>query len=149
MRIMPDSGSAADMLQEGFLDIYQKLDRYDGKGSFEGWMKRLMVNSCIDGLRRNKKMPIYFSDNIPETKDHIDTRHEYNIDLLINVVEMLPQGYKMIFSLYAIEGYDHEEIGQILGISEQTSKSQYHRAKIKIRELINELKLKDKIFDNE
>ena len=149
MRIMPDSGSAADMLQEGFLDIYQKLDKYDGRGSLEGWMKRLIVNTCIDGLRRNKKMPIYFTETIPDTKEEIEEKSYYNIDLLINVIDMLPQGYKMIFSLYAIEGYDHEEIGQILGISEQTSKSQYHRAKIKIRELINDLKIKDKIFDNE
>ena len=150
MRMMSDTASAADMLQEGFLSIFQKLDKYDGNGSFEGWMKKLMVNTCIDGLRRDRKMPVYYSDAIPDVpQDTVLNYNEYNIDLLINVVDQLPQGYRMIFSLYAIEGYDHEEISQILTISEQTSKSQYHRAKQKIRELIEQQKLKDKILGNE
>jgi RNA polymerase sigma-70 factor (ECF subfamily) len=146
---MPDISYASDMMQEGFLEIFQKLDRFDGRGSFEGWMKKLMVNTCIDGLRRNKKMPVYYTETIPESKDNNDEEQIINVDSILKVVDILPQGYKMIFTLYAIEGYDHEEIGEILGISEQTSKSQYHRAKIKIRELIKELKIKDKIFDNE
>jgi RNA polymerase sigma factor (sigma-70 family) len=150
MRIMPDSASAADMLQEGFISIFQKLDKFNGNGSFEGWMKKLMVHTCIDGLRRDRKMPVYYADSLPDTAHNYEVQlYECNIDLLINVVEQLPQGYKMIFSLYAIEGYDHEEISQILSISEQTSKSQYHRAKQKIREIIEQQNLKDKILGHE
>jgi RNA polymerase sigma-70 factor (ECF subfamily) len=149
MRMMSDADKASDMLQEGFLEVFGKIQQYSGQGSLGGWIRKLMITTCLDGLRREKRQQLIFSESIPEHFDEVEIPNDINIDLVIQVVESLPTGYRMIFSLYALEGYDHEEIGQILGISEQTSKSQYHRAKLKIKEQIENLNLKDKIYGTE
>lgn len=149
MRMMRNAEEAADMVQEGFVNTFKNLQRYDQSGPFGAWVRRLFVNTCIDEMRRKKRMPVYYVEDVPEQIEEVSIGTSHSIDSLLAVIEELPDGYRMIFTMYAIEGFDHEEIGQILGISEQTSKSQYHRAKIKIRAKIEELGLKNKILGHE
>lgn len=149
MRMLGQESSSSDALQDGFIDVYNKLYLYNGQGPLGAWMRRIMINSCIDQLRRNKSMPVVYAEHLPEKPEEVYIEKKYGIDELMKVIDQLADGYKMIFNLYAIEGYDHEEIGQILGVSVQTSKSQYHRAKLKIKDMIEQKDLKNKILGND
>jgi RNA polymerase sigma factor (sigma-70 family) len=149
MRMVSEADKASDLLQEGFIEVFHKIGQYSGQGSLGGWIRKLMITTCLDGIRREKRDRLMFSETLPEVNEEVTIPADINIDIVIQIVESLPTGYRVIFSLYALEGYDHEEIAQIMGISEQTSKSQYHRAKIKIKEQIEKLNLKDKLYGNE
>ena len=127
-RYARDKEEAEDFLQEGFIKVFQKIEQYDGKGSFEGWIKRIMINSAIDQLRKQKTQSVEIDESISELLQHIDP-DELSMEYLFNIIQELPTGYRMVFNLYAIEGYSHKEIGQELGISESTSRSQYTRAR--------------------
>ena len=132
---------AEDMMHDGFVIIFTKIDSYSGSGSFEGWMRRIMVNNAINQI--NKKDALRFShepDSVVDSRisdDSIIDRLQYKE--LIDLVKTLPTGYQVVFNLYAIEGFTHREIGERLGISESTSKSQYHMAKVKLKGLIYNL----------
>ncbi len=138
VRMVGDKVLAEDLLQEAFVDVFRNIKSYKGQSTPGAWIKRIVVNNCISHLRKRK---MYFSEiddavqMIEHTEEAVDTHH-YEVQQIKDAMRKLPQGYKVIFSLYAVEGYDHEEIAQILDISTSTSKSQYHRAKKKIRELI-------------
>ena len=142
LRYSNSKADAEDILQEGFTKIFTKINHFSDKGSFEGWMKRIVVNTAISHYHKNKKHnEVYDIDEVKETEvegykfDDIEfTREE-----LFNTIERLPEGYKLIFNLYAIEGYKHKEIAKKLNISENTSKSQYSRAKSKIRKMLEKL----------
>ena len=127
------------MLQEAFTEAFIKLDSFRFESTFGAWLKRIVINKCINTLKK-KKADLVFSENIPEPEsvqgnDTVET-HELKVKEILSALEKLPHGYRVIFSLYMLEGYDHSEIAQILGIAESTSKSQYSRAKIKIKELL-------------
>ncbi len=139
MRILNRREEAEDILQESFAEIFDKLDTFRFESAFGSWTKRIVINKCINYL--NKKRPeIRFEAELNETEMEEDNLDYENLNLQVEKVKRaiseLPDGYRVIFSLYALEGYDHEEISSILGISESTSKSQYMRAKLKIRDLI-------------
>jgi RNA polymerase sigma factor (sigma-70 family) len=134
---------AEDVLQEAFTEIFDKLHTFRFESAFGSWDKKIVVNRCINHLRK-KKPDIRFEADLkemPADEDPVD--YEY-LNLQVEKVKRamleLPDGYRIIFSLYALEGYDHEEISAILGISESTSKTQYMRAKLKIRDLILQMK---------
>lgn len=146
LRYAKDSSEAEDVLQEGFIKIFDKIDLYNNKGAFEGWLRRLMVNTAISNYRKNLKR--YYSLDINEPViQNISSewiKSDYTQDELMQVIRKLPEGYRMVFNLYAIEGYKHKEIGELLGIDETTSKSQYSRAKKRIQlELIELSKIKE------
>ena len=127
---------AEDILQEGFIKILTKISYYSGRGSFEGWMKRIMVNTAITHYHKNKKH--IHNYDFGEIKESQIDREEYKTDEftndeLLNVIKSLPTGYRMVFNLYAIEGYKHKEIAEKLNIDVNTSKSQYSRAKKMLR----------------
>jgi RNA polymerase sigma-70 factor (ECF subfamily) len=138
LRMLNDSMEAEDILQESFIDVYKKLHTFKYESTPGAWIKRIVVNNCINKLRKRK----IIIEDIEEGR-YIAEEEEDVIDRSLDVTKIkkamnyLPDGYRAIFSLYAIEGYDHQEIGQILNISESTSKSQYSRAKKKIRELLS------------
>lgn len=139
-RIMNSREEAEDMLQESFTEAFLKLDTFRYESAFGVWLKRIVVNKCINSLKR-KKAELVLTDNLPD--NDVQNDGEDNLDTLSlkvrdvqNAMDKLPQGYRVIFSLYLLEGYDHSEISQILGVSESTSKSQYSRAKQKIREIL-------------
>jgi len=129
---------AQDILQESFVDVFRNMRSFKGDSTPGAWIKRIVVNNCISHLRKRK---VYF-DDIDEGAHQLAAPVEvhddnsYEVQMIKNAIRKLPRGYKVIFSLYAIEGYDHEEIASIMDISVSTSKSQYHRAKNKIRELV-------------
>ncbi len=122
---------AEDMLQEGFINIFRQLHTFEGKGAFEGWMRRIIVNNCINNLKKNKK----FSDMIdidaamemPNSEESFPSiMHGKQV---LAYIRSLPVGYRTVINLYSIEGFSHKEISEMLGIAESTSRSQYTRAK--------------------
>jgi len=125
---------AEDVMIKGFMKVFSKIDIFEGKGSFEGWMKRIMINEALGYLRKNKAMyletDIEAADKEPDY-DKLTTALEEK-DLL-RMIKELPSGYRTIFNLYAIEGYSHKEIGELLGINENTSKSQLSRARMHLQ----------------
>ncbi len=142
-RYAGDTDEAKDILQEGFIKIFENLNKYKGVGSFEGWMKRIVVNTALDNIRKNKKL------KLNEDIDDLDYKLVSNsyieekmaADDLLNILSKLPIGYRTIFNLYAIEGFSHKEIAEKLSISVSTSKSQYSRAKSILREKIVNMNL--------
>lgn len=125
---------AEDVMIRGFMKVFSKIDLFEGKGSFEGWMKRIMINESLGYIRKNKAMyletDIEAADKEPDL-DKLSSALEAK-DLL-KMINELPSGYRTIFNLYAIEGYSHKEIGELLGINENTSKSQLSRARMHLQ----------------
>lgn len=131
MRYAKDKLEAEDILMEGFLKIYERIDQYNFSGSFEGWMRRIIVNTAISNYRKNLKH--YNHSNIEDIyeyeQDISNSDVEFSMEEMLLVIQSLSPGYRMVFNLYAIEGYPHKEIAEMLGIDIATSKSQYSRAK--------------------
>lgn len=150
LRYASDEMEAQDMLQEGFVKVYDNLKSYRFEGSFEGWIRRVIVNTSISYLRKQKKK---FTSLEDATEQSIDPEiiSEMQADDLVEVIRSLPNGFRTVFNMYAIEGYSHKEIASMLDISIGTSKSQYSRArKILIEKLKhNEILIDKKIKLNE
>lgn len=129
---------AEDMLQEGFIKVFTQIDKYESRGSLEGWILRIVVHTCINQLKKNKK----FADNVDLSHAETLMTREDNIPSLIQAkqviecIRSLPTGYRTVLNLYAIEGYSHKEIGELLEIEESTSRSQYTRAKNLLEEIL-------------
>lgn len=134
-RILNNREDAEDILQETFVDCFRNIDSFSFKSTFGSWLKRILVNKCINQLKK-KKIDLTFYEVLPNKIYEEETDVTYNTKKIFKGIEMLPDGYRIILTLYLIEGYDHYEISQILGISESTSKSQYSRAKRKLRNMI-------------
>jgi len=144
-RMMSNREEAEDMLQESFSEAFKKLNTFRYESTFGAWLKRIVVNKCINEIKR-KKADLSFFEDMSFFKIHADEDDNLptlNVNMIKNAMEQLPRGSRMIFSLYLLEGYDHREISQILNISESNSKTQYMRAKNKIREL-----LKGAVYEN-
>jgi RNA polymerase sigma factor (sigma-70 family) len=139
-RMLNNREEAEDLLQESFTDAFMKLGTFRYESSFGAWIKRIVINKCINSIQKKKVDLVLFEQQV-EAQDHEETidysRIEMDVRKIHHAMEELPDGYRVIFSLYALEGYDHAEISHILGISESTSKSQYLRAKQKIRDIID------------
>lgn len=137
-RMMNNRENAEDMLQESFSEAFRKLDTFRYESTFGAWLKRIVVNRCINEIKREKADLQFFDDMSQFGKTTIE--EEGNIEMDVKSIKMamqeLPNGSRMIFSLYLLEGYDHREIAQILNVSESNSKSQYMRAKRKIKEIL-------------
>lgn len=136
-RMLRNEMDAEDLLQSSFVDVFAKLDSFKYQSTIGAWIKRIVINNCINHLRKRK---LELSP-LDEQRDVVaeDSKIEDNslkIDLVKKSILRLPDGYRVVLSLYLLEGYDHKEISQVLGISESTSKSQYSRAKSKLKELI-------------
>ncbi len=122
---------AEDMLQEGFIKVFTQIHTFQNKGSFEGWIRRIVVHTCINILKKNKK----FNDSIHlENATGLEVKEESMPSVMqgrqvVECIRLLPMGYKTVLNLYAIEGFSHKEIGEMLEIGESTSRSQYTRAK--------------------
>jgi RNA polymerase sigma-70 factor, ECF subfamily len=144
---------AEDVLQEGFIKIFQKINTYKGKGSFEGWMRRIMINTAINNYKQNLKH--YYHDEIDNDRDiniisddvsdqkFIQVDNEVSDGQIIKLIQELPPGYQMVFNLYVIDGLTHQEVSEELNISVNTSKSQLSKARKWLR---NKLAIKDKLY---
>lgn len=129
---------AEDVLVKGFLKIFEHIDTFEGKGNFEGWMRRIFVNECLMELRKKQDFTIYLeSSNIQPQRDATVLETLYEQDVL-KLLDFLPAGCRTVFNLYVIEGYKHSEIAEQLNISEGTSKSQLNLAKEKLKVLLEE-----------
>ncbi len=131
-----DLQHAEDLMVTGFMKAFTSIDRFEFKGSFEGWLRKIMINESISYLRVNKKMT-FLEETFVEEKLSNDFDEKLSADDLQRMVDNLPEGYKVVFNLYAIEGYKHQEIAVMLKISEGTSKSQLSRARQLLQKQIN------------
>lgn len=150
MRYVNNKSEAEDILQEGFLKIFLNINNYSGTGSFENWMKKIIVNTAITYYHKNYKyrQNVDIDDINDEEAIVLDTPEgEYSANELRNLLSTMPQGYKVVFNLYAIEGYKHKEIAEMLKIDENTSKSQYARARKWIQNKLNTLNKRVQVGD--
>jgi RNA polymerase sigma factor (sigma-70 family) len=140
LRFSKDVSEAQDNLQDGFVKVFSHLRDFRGEGSLEGWIRRIMVHTALERFR--KKNPLHWSselhDNLPETEPIESVDAYLNVEDMLQLVRELPDGYRMVFNLYAIEGYAHKEIADMLSISEGTSKSQLARARQQLQQRIRE-----------
>ncbi len=145
LRYADSHDDATDILQDGFIKVFDKLSSYEQKGSFEGWIRRIVVNTALDHLRKNKHMR--FSVDIDEAEylapsDNDDAFSRLATEDLLNILQKIPSGYRAVFNMYVIEGYSHKEIADELDISVNTSKSQFSRAKAFLRNIVEQYDLR-------
>ena len=139
-RMMGDEEEAKDLLQESFIDAFQKLPSLREVNTFSSWIKRIVVNNCINAIRKKKLDTSQLeegSDFIEEEEDDFEYTH-FQAGQIMQVINLLPEGCRTVLNLYLFEGYDHKEIGDILGVTESASKAQYCKAKARIRKLLVE-----------
>ena len=134
---------AEDMLQEGFIKVFMQLHQFRNQGAIEGWIRRIIVHTCINILKKNKK----FTDSVDLIHAHAMFLNENNIPSILEAkqvvesVRKLPMGYRTVLNLYAIEGFSHKEIADLLDIEESTSRSQYTRAKAMLEDILIQKKI--------
>jgi len=126
-----------DMLQEGFIKVFTQMHTFQNKGAFEGWIRRIIVHTCINFLKKHKKfnesVDLAYADYIQVKEETVPSMQARQI---IECIRLLPLGYRTVLNLYALEGYSHKEIGQMLDIEESTSRSQYTRAKSMLENIL-------------
>lgn len=141
LRMLRTEADAEDVLQHSFVDVFTKLHTFRSQSTIGSWIKRIVVNNCINHL---KKQRVRFDELDERVAGHLedeeyeppDEQQQFQVQRIKQAMHQLPDGYRAVFSLYLLEGYDHQEIAEILGISEATSKSQFSRARQKIRALL-------------
>lgn len=146
MRYTNDRDSAQEVLQEGFIKIFEKLGAFDYKGSFEGWIRRIIANTAIDSIRRSKRDPYLSGDDNDfklgaedqmEERETLETM-DLKAEIAMEAIQQLSPAYRTVFNMYVLEDYSHKEIGEILGISEGTSKSNLAKARMNLQKILNE-----------
>jgi len=129
---------AEDLLQDGFIKMFRSIEQYKGRGSLEGWIRKIMVNTALESVR--KFNPLQKSSDIQDIEPFTGANEEIISSLsaneLLEIIHRLPDGYRIVFSLYAIEGYSHKEIAAQLNITESTSKSQFSRARASLQVMV-------------
>lgn len=140
VRYSKDATEAEDVLQDGFVKVFQNIQNFKSEGSFEGWVRKIMVNTALEKFRKkNHLYPVGEIFEVAKDLKHEDVEHNIHAEELMKVINRLSPGYRMVFNLYAIEGYSHKEIGDQLGISEGTSKSQLARARAVLQDEVEKL----------
>lgn len=140
LRYTDSREEAKDVLQDGFIKIFKNITSFNFKGSLEGWMKRVVINTAIDNFRKNNSIPNTTPiDEVQDISLPEDINQQLNHQDLLEIVQSLPHGYRTIFNLYVIEGYPHNEIAKMLDISEGTSKSQLSKARRLLRKKVQNL----------
>jgi RNA polymerase sigma-70 factor (ECF subfamily) len=143
LHLIGNEVDAEDVMQEAFLKAFTKIDTYEGKVSFGAWLKKIVVNRSLDELKKRKVKFVELNEKIPDEEPVSLNVSEIQMEKLKKSIQQLPDGYRVVLSLYLLEGYDHEEISQILGISNVSSRSQFMRAKQKLREILQ----KEEMFE--
>jgi len=141
LRIVNKVEEAEDVLQESFLSAFRNLKNFKGESSFGAWLKKIVINRSLNHLKKQKihfqSLEEIYEEPFTQVNDEIE-KSSFEIERIRRTIPKLPDGFRLVFSLYLIEGYDHKEIASIMGITESTSKSQYNRAKKKLRQLLLE-----------
>jgi len=135
-RILNNREDTEDILQDVFVECFRNIDSFRFESTFGAWLKKITINKCINQIKK-KKIDLTLYDTLPSVTYEEENEVLYDTEKIFKSIETLPDGYRIILTLYLLEGYDHSEISQILGISESTSKSQYSRAKEKLRNLLS------------
>jgi RNA polymerase sigma factor (sigma-70 family) len=136
-RIVNNEEEAQDVLQEAFISAFRSLDHYRGDATFGSWLKRIVVNKAINVIKKRKAERFPDDDKFDIAEEEpTEEEFQFTVEHVRGAIEKLPDGYRSVLSLYLLEGYDHSEIAEILGISESTSKSQFNRSKKKLREIL-------------
>jgi RNA polymerase sigma factor (sigma-70 family) len=137
LRYAGSTEEAEDILQEGFIKIFKKLDSFRNEGSFEGWIRRIFVNTAIEHFRRKRYLqPVTEKEENTLEGNYLSVLDNLAERDIMELVQQLSPGYRTVFNMYVVEGYTHKEIGDMLGISEGTSKSQLSRAKVILQEMV-------------
>jgi RNA polymerase sigma-70 factor (ECF subfamily) len=139
LRYSTDREEAQEVLQIGLIKVFEKLEMFDQKGSLEGWIRKIIVNTALDNIRKHKKLQL--NVDIDKIDYQLDNHHETAIEALsakdlLKVIQQMPLGFKTVFNMYVIEGYSHKEIAEELEITVGTSKSQFSRAKAYLRKIL-------------
>ena len=145
-RYISDKDTAQEVLQEGFIKVFDKLEVFDFKGSFEGWVRRIIVNTAIDSIRKAKRAPILKDKDTDFKMDSSDQLEEsetlqlteLKASIALEAIGKLSPGYRTVFNLFVIEEYSHKEIAEMLGISEGTSKSNLSKAKLNLKKILTD-----------
>jgi RNA polymerase sigma-70 factor (ECF subfamily) len=138
IRYAGNTNDANDLFQEGIIKLYKSLSTYKGAGSFEGWARKIFVNVCLDSLKKKKRMlTAELTDHTEMPSGDLTGLDKVSNDGLMAIIQQLPDGYRIVVNLYLVEGYNHKEIADMLGISEGTSKSQLSRAKTLLQKNIS------------
>lgn len=149
-RFAKNREDAEDMLQEGFIKVFSQIHQYRSEGALEGWIRRIMVHTCINVLKKNKKfsdsVDINFASGVGIREENIPSIMQAKE--VVECIRLLPIGYRTVLNLYAIEGYSHKEIGDVLDIEESTSRSQYTRAKAMLEDILVKKKIMLKTTKN-
>ena len=137
-RYLKDIEDARDLMQEGFIKLYSNINKYSGEGSFDGWVRKIFVNCALERLRQNDilKYADDISDNYYADIPDEGTTSDISSEEIMMYVRSLPDGFRTVFNMFAIEGYSHKEIGEELNISESTSRSQYMRARNMLQKMM-------------
>lgn len=137
LRYAGNAEEAEDILQEGFIKVFKKLDSFRGDGSFEGWIRRIFVNTAIEHFRRKRYlMPVTEKEENTIEGKYTSVLDELGAKDILALIQELSPGYRTVFNMYVVEGYTHKEIADMLGISEGTSKSQLSRAKVILQDMV-------------
>lgn len=145
VRYAPTVHEAEDLLQEGFIKVFRKIHTFEGKGYLAGWIKRVMVNTCLTYYRDTKNLRMYaeLDEEVLKEEADFDVLAQLSADDLVRKIQKLPDGFRVVFNMYAIEGFSHQEIADKLEISVGTSKSQLSRARAYLKKIIKEEELRE------
>ena len=139
-RYVKNTMQAEDILVMGFTKVFDRINQYKGDGSFEGWIRRIMVNESLTYLRKTRAMVVETDlESAHQEPDYARLSDHLEAEDLLKLIEKLPPGYRIVFNMYAIDGYSHKEIAEALGISENTSKSQLSRARLYLQKMLAEI----------
>lgn len=138
-RIVNNREDAEDILQESFVECFRNIGTFRFESTFGAWIKKIVINKCLNQIKK-RKIDLTLCETLPEViHEENEDDNVFDTKKIFKGIELLPDGYRVILTLYLLEGYDHSEISQILGITESTSKSQYSRAKEKLRNIISNI----------
>lgn len=132
---------AEDVLQDSFIVIFNKIEQYKGEGSFEGWMKRIVINVALQKYRQKTRLEVVRDEEVVD-ETYINVEEDLEADFLLSLIQQLPNQYRLVFNLYALDDFSHKEIAEMLQISEGTSKSNLSRARSILKDKIIEYKKK-------
>lgn len=135
LKYSPNYADAEDTLQDAFIVIFDKVNQYTGKGSFEGWLKRVTINTALQRYRKQSVLDIINEENIRDVEVEVD-EESVPLDFLLRIIQELPDRYRLVFNLYILDGFSHKEISNMLEISEGTSKSNLARSRQILKEKI-------------
>jgi len=138
LRLVQDQGEAEDIMQESFLSAFEKIDTYSGRVSFGAWLKKIVINRSLDSLKKRRLSFETLNEQVVHEEDEDSEIDDISdrIEEVREAIMKLPDGFRVVLTLYLLEGYDHEEIGQILDINPSTSRSQFTRARQKLVEML-------------